>query len=53
MKHTVEYIPVEWLIRAAWAASCGAELVVYTRSVEIDRTMESLQSFNLAELLRM
>ena len=34
---TVEYIPAEWLERAAWAASRGEPLMVYSRPVQIER----------------
>lgn len=33
----VEFIPVTWLERAAWAAGCGERLVVYSRSVAVER----------------
>jgi len=35
--HTIEYIPAEWLERAAWAAHCGEHLIVYSRPIEIER----------------
>lgn len=41
MKHVVEYIPVEWLERAAWAASHGEKLFVYSRPVEVERRWQS------------
>lgn len=35
--HSVEYIPADWLERAAWAAHCGERMAVYSRPVEIER----------------
>jgi len=35
--HTTEYIPADWLERAAWAAHCGERMEVYSRPVQIER----------------
>jgi hypothetical protein len=35
--HSVEYIPADWLERAAWAAHCGERMAVYSRPVQIER----------------
>ena len=35
--HTTEYIPADWLERAAWAAHCGQRLTVYSRPIQIER----------------
>lgn len=34
---SIEYIPADWLERAAWAAHCGEQMAVYSRPVEIER----------------
>ncbi len=35
--HTIEFIPADWLERAAWAAHCGERMAVYSRPVQIER----------------
>jgi len=35
--HTIEFIPAEWLERAAWAAHCGERMAVYSRPVQVER----------------
>jgi len=35
--HTTEYIPADWLERAAWAAHCGQRLTVNSRPIQIER----------------
>lgn len=37
MNHTVEYIPADWLERAAWAAHCGERMALYSRPIQIER----------------
>lgn len=37
--HGVEYIPEDWLERAAWAARCGERLDVYSRPVQTERRL--------------
>jgi len=48
MMHTVEFIPADWLERAAWWPG----LMVYSRPVQIERRVRTRRVDDVASLLQ-
>ena len=48
----IQFIPAKWLEQSAWAAACGEKLLCFSRSVTIERRLQTERTSDVERLLK-